>query len=139
MAAVAVTTSLTGRGPLGRLHHGRGDVHRRLHRGRVHHRHQGQVRDDLGRRHGTPTGNSYLAEFNPGTNVIRVEGSAGDIVDSLMFVTNDAFNHGPYGGDGGEPFVSEHEGCYLSHISGSEGDFLDSLSFHWDCPYHPSK
>ena len=29
-------------------------------------------------------------------------------------------------------------GCYLSHISGHEGDFLDSLSFHWECPYHPS-
>ena len=29
--------------------------------------------------HGTPTGRSYLAEFNPGTKVIKVSGSAGDL------------------------------------------------------------
>ena len=94
-----------------------------------------------------------------------IPGSAGDVIDSLLFIGLQGV-YGPYGGDGGEDFASERPGkcfteiiificwteetrltyrvfddkllailgCYMEFISGSAGDRLDSLSFHYVCP-----
>merc|ERR1719499_346356 len=62
-----------------------------------------------------------------GEQLWAVVGSAGIVIDSLLFIGNQGV-YGPYGGDGGDSFASERPGCYMEFISGSAGDSLDSFA-----------
>ena len=44
--------------------------------------------------------------------------------------------YGPFGdvgGEGGTPFMFHHPDCRLAYFSGYSGNWLDSLSLHFDC------
>merc|ERR1712025_164544 len=63
-----------------------------------------------------------------------VMGKAGSSIDELEFITDDGALLGPVGGGGGANWVSTFPGCYLAYLSGSAGDWLDSITLHWECP-----
>ena len=92
--------------------------------------------DVWGDNHGYSGDGAYQQTFTigKGARITIVQGRGGDSIDMLEFITDDGAVFGPYGGNGGEPFVAVHPGCFLSYLSGMAGDRLDSLTLHWDCP-----
>merc|ERR1712227_348402 len=84
--------------------------------------------------HGGGGGSSHIFEVNSEAKIVIAQGRAGSKVDQIEFITNEGEVFGPFGGNGGHPFVSSHPGCYLSYLSGSSGSRLDILTLHWECP-----
>lgn len=41
---------------------------------------------------------------------------------------------GPFGGVGGESWVSSVPGCALAYLSRAAHKRVDSLTLHWECP-----
>merc|ERR1712141_154984 len=73
-------------------------------------------------------------ELDDGEQIIIVQGLARKYIDQLEFVTSSGRVCGPYGGREGDDFVSSFPGCFLSYISGASKNWVDSLTFHWECP-----
>merc|ERR1712215_420369 len=90
--------------------------------------------DVWGDNHGGGGGSVHSFDLNPGTKITIVQGRYGIRLDELEMITDDGTVFGPFGGSGGDPFVSIHPACYLSYLSGSSGSGLDSLTLHWECP-----
>ena len=75
---------------------------------------------------------SHNFSLSPGEYIDNVTGKSGPLVDSLQFHTNLDHVYGPYGGSRGEEFSVW--GDQLNWISGTAGDSVDSLTFHFaDC------
>jgi len=72
-------------------------------------------------------------ELDEGEQIIIVQGGAERYIDRLEFITSNGRVCGPYGGRKGDNFVSSFPGCYLSYISGASHNYVDSLTFHWEC------
>ena len=62
-----------------------------------------------------------------------ITGRQGSRIDEIEFIADDGSVFGPYGGNGGGPWVSARPGCKLSYLSGSSGDRLDSIILHYEC------
>ena len=57
----------------------------------------------------------------------------GTRIESIQFVTIKFNSYGPFGGSGGQLELSAHPECALSYISGTSGNELNSLTFHYEC------
>jgi hypothetical protein len=81
-----------------------------------------------GPRHGGGGGKPHDISLAPGEQIIAVFGRSGEYLDQIGFVTqlpnNDLRTHGPYGGNGGNPFyiVGKVDAFY-----GRSGDDLDAV------------
>ena len=60
--------------------------------------------------HGGGGGSSHIFEVNPEAKIVIAQGRAGSNVDQIEFITNEGEVFGPFGGSGGDPFVSTHPG-----------------------------
>ena len=60
--------------------------------------------------HGGGGGSSHIFEVNPEAKIVIAQGRAGSKVDQIEFITNEGEVFGPFGGSGGDPFVSSHPG-----------------------------
>ena len=60
--------------------------------------------------HGGSGGSSHIFEVNPEAKIVIAQGRAGSKVDQIEFITNEGEVFGPFGGSGGDPFVSTHPG-----------------------------
>merc|ERR1712223_580597 len=84
--------------------------------------------------HGGSGGNPQTCgEFDDGEKILIVEGGAHKYIDRIEFITSSGRVCGPYGGNGGDNFVSTFPGCFLSYISGASHNYVDSLTLHWEC------
>ncbi|CAF4073923.1 unnamed protein product [Adineta steineri] len=65
--------------------------------------------------------------------IVTVKVRTGSAVDALQFVTNKGrtIPDPKCGGTGGASFTDEITGYYLSYISGTTVDHLNSIQFHW--------
>merc|ERR1711981_689442 len=79
-------------------------------------------------------GRAGTCQLDEGEQIIIVQGGAHGYIDRLEFITSKGKVCGPYGGRGGDAFVSSFPGCFLSYISGASHNYIDSLTFHWECP-----
>ena len=71
--------------------------------------------------------------MNPEATINIVQGRYGSEIDAIEFISSDGQVYGPYGGNGGEPFVSARPNCELSYLSGKSGSHVDSLTLHYEC------
>ena len=71
--------------------------------------------------------------MNPGATINIVQGRYGSEIDAIEFISSDDQVYGPYGGNGGGPFVSAQPGCKLAYLSGKSGSSVDSLTLHYEC------
>merc|ERR1719400_2721567 len=84
--------------------------------------------------HGGSGGNPQTCgEFDEGEKILIVQGGAHNYIDRIEFITSNGRICGPYGGNGGDDFVSTFPGCFLSYISGASHKYIDSLTLHWEC------
>ena len=83
--------------------------------------------------HGGNGGGFQSFELNPGATINIVQGRFGSEIDAIEFISSDGQVYGPYGGNGGEPFVSARPNCKLSYLSGKSGSHVDSLTLHYEC------
>lgn len=89
--------------------------------------------------HGGGGGSADTFVLEPGERIIRVEGSAGDYIDSLQFFTDKGKQSPKYGGGGGTPFQAEASvGGQLITIEGRAGDFIDQVTLSFGPPYYIS-
>ena len=52
----------------------------------------------FGEHHGGSGGSLSKFSLNPRASILIVQGRAGDIIDSLEFISTDGLVYGPYGG-----------------------------------------
>lgn len=89
--------------------------------------------------HGGGGGSADTFVLEPGERIIRVEGSAGDYIDSLQFFTDKGKQSPKYGGGGGTPFQAEASvGGQLITIEGRAGEFIDQVTLSFGPPYYIS-
>merc|ERR1711915_130859 len=84
--------------------------------------------------HGGSGGQQHNVKIEADEKIIIVQGRSEKRIDAIEFITDKGVVHGPFGGNGGDPFVSSHPGCYLSYFSGASHSRLDSITLHWECP-----
>ena len=89
--------------------------------------------DTWGEWHGGNGGELYSFELNPEATINIVQGRSHSEIDSIEFISSDGMVYGPYGGSGGEPFVSARPNCKLSYLSGKSEKRTDSLTLHYEC------
>ena len=89
--------------------------------------------DTWGEWHGGNGGELYSFELNPGATINIVQGRSKSEIDAIEFISSDGKVYGPYGGSGGNPFVSARPNCKLSYLSGKSKDRTDSLTLHYEC------
>ena len=89
--------------------------------------------DTWGEWHGGNGGELYSFELNPGATINIVQGRSKSEIDAIEFISSDGMVYGPYGGSGGNPFVSARPNCKLSYLSGKSKDRTDSLTLHYEC------
>ena len=67
--------------------------------------------------------------------LLVILGLASDVINKLIFITDDMEVHGPFGENHveGRPFVSFRPECTLVYFSGHAGNHLDGLTLHYDC------
>ena len=86
--------------------------------------------------HGQAIDTQEMFELNDGAVIETVKGGAGHYIDSMQFITSDDITYGPYGdesGEGGDLYQYSHPNCRLAYFTGRSGDWLDSLTFHFEC------
>ena len=86
--------------------------------------------------HGQAIDTQEMFELNDGAVIETVKGGAGYYIDSMQFITSDDITYGPYGDEsmeGGDPYQYSHPNCRLAYFTGRSGDWLDSLTFHFEC------
>jgi hypothetical protein len=86
---------------------------------------------------GGPGGRPFVTPVvPPGGRLISIQVKAGNYIDKIRFVYEDAaraIHTVDFGGDGGE-WQEAHDvptGVYLIGISGMYGDYIDSIRFHF--------
>ena len=89
--------------------------------------------DTWGEWHGGNGGELYSFELNPGATINIVQGRSKSEIDAIEFISSDGMVFGPYGGSGGNPFVSARPNCKLSYLSGNSDSRTDSLTLHYEC------
>ena len=89
--------------------------------------------DTWGEWHGGNSGGFHSIELNPGATINIVQGRYGSEIDAIEFISSDDQVYGPYGGNGGGPFVSARPNCKLAYLSGKSGSHVDSLTLHYEC------
>merc|ERR1712213_247432 len=83
--------------------------------------------------HGKHGSADYDCDIDTDERISIVQGRAYSEIDQLEFITNKGKVCGPYGGNGGNAWVSTHAGCFLSYISGRSYNRLDAITLHWEC------
>jgi hypothetical protein len=80
--------------------------------------------------HGGGGGTAHDIVFNPGEQIIAVVGRSGDYLDNIAFLTEDRQGvrrtHGPFGGQGGSPFIVN---ARVNGFFGRSGAYIDQLGF----------
>jgi hypothetical protein len=69
--------------------------------------------------------------LNSGEFITSIVGRAGDYIDQLQFITNQARSYGPFGGTGGNNFIIELPPNWrLVKFWGMSGSYLDALGIY---------
>jgi hypothetical protein len=71
-----------------------------------------------------------VIHFSPGERIIAVVGRSGDLLDNIAFLTEDPQGvrrtHGPFGGQGGAPFIVNAD---VNGFFGRSGALIDAIGF----------
>merc|ERR1711973_51972 len=78
--------------------------------------------------HGGGGGSPHTCEWGADDSVIIVQGRSGSEIDEIEMITAHGIICGPFGGGGGDVWVSTHSGCTLEYLSGTSGSRVDSLT-----------
>lgn len=77
--------------------------------------------------HGGGGGDQQSFNLAPGEFIVHIDGRSGTYIDQLKFSTNLGNVHGPYGGDGGDPFTLSN--LHVGGFFGQSGRYLDAVGF----------
>ena len=90
-----------------------------------------------GAQHGGGGGKEEEFLLEPGERIVRVEGRAGNVIDSLQFFTDRGKASPKYGGGGGTPFSAvAPDGGQLIMIEGRAGNVIDQVTLGFGPAYY---